>query len=147
MAARRGGNTGGMVLAETSAGDLPGLGNVLGGFSQTIVELGINCDLDLRGAWEIGRGGARPDSPISWSDSGALRVVAEVAGGTVDAGKLISQLARTADRLGAQIHEGTRVDEIVFQDRLGLKVGTKQIRAENVLIATNALSLCLPPAN
>ncbi|HXA56330.1 MAG TPA: FAD-dependent oxidoreductase, partial [Candidatus Acidoferrum sp.] len=135
------GNTGGMVLSETSAGDLPGLGDVLGGFGQTIAELGVKCDFDLRGAWEIGRRGARPDSPISWSDSGALRVVAEVAGGTVDAGKLISQLAGTADRLGAQIHENTRVNEIAFQDRLCLTVGTKQIRAENALIATNALSL------
>jgi len=135
------GNTGGMVLSETSAGDLPGLGDVLGGFGQTIAELGVNCDFDIRGAWEIGRRGARPDSPISWSDSGTLRVVAEVGGGTVDAGKLISQLARTADRLGAQIHEDTQVDEIAFQDRLCLKLGTKQIRAENALIATNALSL------
>jgi glycine/D-amino acid oxidase-like deaminating enzyme len=135
------GNTGGMVLEETSAGDLPGLGDVLGGFGRTITELGVNCDLDLRGAWEIGRRGALPDSPISWSDSGALRVVAEVAGGTVDAGKLISQLAHTADHLGAQIHGDTRVDEIAFQNRLCLTVGTKQICAENALIATNALSL------
>jgi glycine/D-amino acid oxidase-like deaminating enzyme len=135
------GNTGGMVLAESSAGDLPGLGDVLGGFGRTIAELGVDCDLDLRGAWEIGRKGGRRDSPISWSDSGTLRVVAEVAGGTVDPGKLVSQLARAANRLGVHIYEDMRVDEIAFQSRLGLKLGTKEIRAENVLMATNAQSL------
>jgi glycine/D-amino acid oxidase-like deaminating enzyme len=135
------GHTGGMVLAESSAGDLPGLGDVLGGFGRTVAELGVDCDLDLRGAWEIGRKGGRQDSPISWNDSGTLRVVAEVAGGTVDPGKLVSQLARAADRLGVQIHEGMRVDDIAFQNRLDLRLGTKEIRAENVLIATSAQSL------
>ena len=135
------GNTGGMVLAESSAGDLPGLGDVLGGFSQTVGELGVDCDLDLRGAWEIGRKGGRKDSPISWSDSGTLRVVAEVPGGTVDPGKLVSQLARAADRSGVQIYEGVRIDEIAFHNPLCLRLGAKEIRAENALIATNAQSL------
>ena len=135
------GNTGGLALAETSAGDLPGLGDVLGGFSETLGELGVDCDLDLRGAWEIGRRGGKKDSPISWSDSGTLRVVAEVPGGTVDPGKLVSQLARAADRLGVQIHEGVPVEEIAFQKPLRLRLGAKEIRAENGLIATNAMSL------
>jgi glycine/D-amino acid oxidase-like deaminating enzyme len=135
------GNTGGMVLAESSAGDLPGLGDVLGGFGRTITELGVDCDLALPGAWEIGRKGGRKDSPISWSDSGTLRGVAEVAGGTVDPGKLVSQLARAADQSGVLIYEGLRIEEIAFQNRLCLRLGAKEIRAENVLIATNALSL------
>ena len=135
------GNTGGLALAETSAGDLPGLGDVLGGFSQTLRELGVDCELDLRGAWEIGRKGGKQDSPISWSDSGTLRVVAEVPGGTVDPGKLVSRLARAADRLGVQIYEGVRVEEIAFQNPLCLRLGTKKIRAEHALIATNAQSL------
>jgi glycine/D-amino acid oxidase-like deaminating enzyme len=135
------GNTGGLALAESSAGDLPGLGDVLGGFSQTLHELKVDCALDLGGAWEIGRKGGKQDSPISWSDSGTLRVVAEVPGGTVDPGKLVSQLARAADRLGVQIYEGVRVDEIAFQNPLCLRLGTKKIRADRALIATNAQSL------
>ena len=135
------GSTGGMVLAESSAGDLPGLGDVLGGFGQTVSELGVGCDLDLRGAWEIGREGGSKDSPISWSDSGVLRVVAEVPGGTVDPGKLVSELGRAANRLGVHVYEDTRIDEIAFENRLCLKLGPKEIRAENVLIATNAQSL------
>ena len=135
------GYSGGMVLAETSAGDLPGLGDVLDGFSRTLRELNVDCGLDLRGAWEIGRSHALNDSPIAWSDSGTLRVVAEVPGGTADPGKLVSGLARAADHSGAQIHEDTRIDEIAFQNRPCLSVGTKKILAENALIATNAMSL------
>ena len=135
------GNTGGMVLAESSAGDLPGLGDVLGGFSRTIADLGVNCDLKLPGAWEIGRRGGLKNSPISWSDSGTLRVVAEVEGGTVDPGRLVTQLARAADKLGVHIYEDMRIDDIVFQNPLCLRLGAKKIYAENVLIATNAQSL------
>jgi glycine/D-amino acid oxidase-like deaminating enzyme len=135
------GYTGGMALAESSAGDLPGLGNVLGGFRQTLSDLGVDCDLHLPGAWEIGRAGGRQDSPISWSDSGRLRVVNEVEGGTVDPGKLASGLARAADRLGVFIYEDARVDSLSFQDPLRLQAGSKEIHAERVLIATNAQSL------
>lgn len=135
------GYSGGMALAESSAGDLPGLGDVLGGFRRTLSDLGVDCDLCLPGAWEIGREGGRQDSPISWSDSGRLRVVNEVEGGTVDPGKLASGLARAADRLGVFIYEHARVESLSFQDPLRLQLGSKEIHAERVLIATNAQSL------
>jgi len=135
------GNTGGMALGESSAGDLPGLGDVLGGFRETLDELGIQCDLHLPGAWEIGRKGGWKDSPISWSDSGRLRVVSEVVGGTVDPGKLVTGLARAADHLGAAIHEGARIDDLQWQNPLLLKLGSKEIRAGSALIATNAQAL------
>src|SRR5579863_9645700 len=49
------GRTGGMVLAETAAGDQPGLGDVLAGFRSILEKLKVRCDLDLNGAWEIAR--------------------------------------------------------------------------------------------
>ena len=49
------GRTGGMALAESAAGDLPGLGNVLGGLERILAELDVDCDLSLPGAFEIGR--------------------------------------------------------------------------------------------
>src|SRR5260370_3517120 len=61
------GSTRGFAFAESSAGGLPGLGDVLGGFGQTLRELAIDCDLDLRGAWGLGREGKGEASPISWS--------------------------------------------------------------------------------
>src|ERR1700730_10763944 len=51
------GHPGGMALAETAAGDLPGLGDVLAGFSHILRELQVECDLILSGALEIGRQG------------------------------------------------------------------------------------------
>src|SRR5215471_13640498 len=58
------GHTGGMVLAQTAAGDLPGLGDVILGLQSILKGLKVECDLDLPGAWEIGRDGWRENSPI-----------------------------------------------------------------------------------
>ena len=135
------GRSGGVALAETAAGDLPGLGDVLRGSSGALRELAVDCDLALPGAWELGRNDALPDSPISWVDSGTLRAVQEVAGGTVDPGKLVSGLARAADRMGALICENARVENVAFEEPLRLDVSGKQLRARGVLLATNAQSL------
>jgi glycine/D-amino acid oxidase-like deaminating enzyme len=145
------GRTGGMVLAETAAGNQPGLGDVLAGFQSILEKLKVRCDLKLNGAWEIARqpgsGKARQiHSPIEWNDSGTLRVVNEVPGGTLDPGKLVSGLARAAQRHGAQIYENHRVQHIHWSATLELHIssgrGTAQkITAAKILFATNALSL------
>jgi glycine/D-amino acid oxidase-like deaminating enzyme len=135
------GHTGGMTLAETAAGDLPGLGDVLAGFSEIAKELAFDCDLALPGVWELGRSAGLVDSPISWTDSGELRAVRRVPGGTIDPGKLVSGLARSADTLGAQIFENATVEKVEFQEPLRLSVGGRVVRAQNVLLATNAMSL------
>jgi glycine/D-amino acid oxidase-like deaminating enzyme len=143
------GRTGGLALAESAAGDLPGLGDVLAGLVDILKILEVDCDLQLPGAWEIARGDAAKQalgaslrrSPIRWSDSGELRVVNEVPGGTVDPGKLVSGLARAAHRLGAQIIEHHLVEAIGWHPRPVLKVRGQKIGANKVLIAANALSL------
>ena len=144
------GRTGGMALAETAAGKQPGLGDVLTGLRHTLETLKINCDLDLRGAWEIARKSeghpARSRSPIEWQDSGTLRVVNEVPGGTLDPGKLVSGLAHAADREGAQILENHRVLSINWQSIPEIEVAISgrqraKVAAAKVILATNALSL------
>lgn len=135
------GHTGGMTLAESAAGDLPGLGDVLKGFAEIQRELQVDCDFNLPGAWELGRSDVKKDSPISWNDSGALGVVSEVPGGTADPGKLLSGLARAAQRLGASVFENARVQKISYENPLELEVAGQHIRAGHVLIATNAESL------
>jgi glycine/D-amino acid oxidase-like deaminating enzyme len=145
------GRTGGIVLAETAAGDLPGLGDVLKGFREILQELAVDCELELGGAWEIahGSGSAKSpaaSSPIDWNDSGSLRVVNEVSGGTLDPGKLVSGLARSAAHLGAVILENSPVKKILWGAPLGIEFGRKgarpgKISAEKILFATNALSL------
>src|SRR5258707_2002968 len=88
------GHTGGMALSETAAGDLPGLGDVLAGFSSILRELRVQCDLALPGTWEIGRQGVMPNSSIAWNDSGTLGVTREVPGGTIDPGRMRSEERR-----------------------------------------------------
>jgi len=135
------GHTGGMALAETAAGDLPGLGDVLGGFTSILKELAVDCDLALPGVYEIGRSGGLPDSPIHWSDSGELHAVNHVPGGTIDPGKMVSGLARAAQGTGAKIFENTPVVEIEFAaEFVRLRFPGGQLRARQVLLATNGMS-------
>jgi glycine/D-amino acid oxidase-like deaminating enzyme len=145
------GRTGGMVLAETAAGNQPGLGDVLAGFEAILEKLKVRCDLNINGAWEIARHAPSPkarhvQSPISWNDSGTVRVVNAVPGGTLDPGKLVTGLARAAQRHGAQIHENHRVQHIHWSTTPGLHISTshggmQEITASRILFATNALSL------
>jgi glycine/D-amino acid oxidase-like deaminating enzyme len=143
------GRTGGMVLAETAAGDKPGLGDVLGGFQEILATLDVDCELSLPGAWEIGRRGGIERSPIEWNDSGTVRVTKEIPGGTLDPGKLVSGLGRAAEQLGAQIFERRRVKRIEWAKRAGERAeivferGRRRgrMRAGKILLATNALSL------
>jgi len=154
------GRTGGMALAQTAAGDLPGLGDVLKGYRRILHELGVKADLDLPGVWEIARGersmegkALRPlkNSPMEWSDSGRVRAVGKVAGGTVDPGKVVSGLAWAALRRGAQIVEQAEVFKMEFADPVRLHVRRKArgrtaetiLTAGAVLLATNAGSLQL----
>jgi gamma-glutamylputrescine oxidase len=142
------GRTGGMALDETAAGNQPGLGDVLAGLRHTVQAFDLDCDLDLRGAWEIGRTDYRRSarSPIEWEDSGTLRVVNDVEGGTLDPGKLVSSLAQAADRAGARIVERHRVLGIKWRANPEVEVAsrsgqTKVITAGKIIFATNALSL------
>src|SRR6266704_2420196 len=96
------GRTGGMALAETAAGKLPSLGDVLAGYKKILRAVGIDSRLTLPGVWELGRSAPATNgsdrvgkhSPISWNDSGELKVVRLVPGGTVDPGKVLAGLAR-----------------------------------------------------
>jgi glycine/D-amino acid oxidase-like deaminating enzyme len=135
------GHTGGMVLAETAAGDIPGLGDVLGGCKAILDELNVHCDLHLPGVYEIGRSGGLQDSPISWSDSGTLRAVKQVPGGMLNPGKMVSGLARAAEQGGAQIFENVCIEGIKFEEPLCLCFQDGELRARKVLLATNAMSL------
>jgi glycine/D-amino acid oxidase-like deaminating enzyme len=149
------GRTGGMVLAESAAGDLPGLGDVLAGLTRILGDLGRACGLSLAdacelalpGAWEIARSGGLANSAIEWTDSGALRVVNEVPGGTLNPGKLVAGLARAAEKLGMVIVENARVERVVWGADPELQFAHGTIHAKKILFATNGLSLELSGLN
>ena len=143
VGARSSGLTGGLVLAETAVGDLPGLGDVLAGYAHVLSNLEVNGEVSSQGAWELDRTSRNVDSTILWSDSGQLRVAREVPGGTADPGKLVSGLARAAERHGALLFEHASVDRIDFGELLTLHVRGRQIQASRALISTNSESLDL----
>jgi glycine/D-amino acid oxidase-like deaminating enzyme len=152
------GRTGGMALAETAAGNLPGLGDVLRGYRTILHKLKIEADLKLPGVWELARGTRTMDgkrvralrgSPVCWNDSGKLRAVRKVPGGSVDPGKVVAGLARAAERAGVQIAERAEVTGVEFGEPLKLRIIRRRGRArkrrtvfaKRLLLATNAGSV------
>jgi len=135
------GHTGGLALAESAAGDLPGLGDVLHGFTETLHALGVECEQALPGVWELGREGGLADSPIRWNDSGELRAVGLVPGGTIHPGKMVAGLAQAAHSLGAQLFDHVPVERIEPGLPPRVHVAGKVLQAGAVLLATNAMSL------
>lgn len=143
------GRTGGLALAQTAAGPLPELGDVLAGYKKILRTLHVDARLELPGAWELGRSNPAKGSPISWNDSGNLQVVRTVPGGAVDPGKVVADLARAAEQAGAQIAERAEVRAVEYSNPPRLRVvrkvrgrvRQKEICADQILLATNAFSL------
>jgi len=135
------GHTGGLALAESAAGNLPGLGDVLAGYQKILAELRVNGDVHLPGVYELGRTTPLKNSPIQWSDSGELRAVNEVAGGTIDPGKVVTGLAAAAERSGVLLFEHANVERCDFPHPIRLQTSLGILHARQVLFATNAFSL------
>jgi glycine/D-amino acid oxidase-like deaminating enzyme len=135
------GHTGGLALAESAAGNLPGLGDVLAGYQKIFRELQVDGGLSLPGVYELGRTAPLKGAPIHWSDSGQLRAVNEVAGGTIDPGKVVTGLGAAAERAGVLLFEYAEVKRCEFQSPLLLHTSLGVLRARQVLFATNAYSL------
>jgi len=135
------GHTGGMVLAESAVGDLPGLGDVLAGYREILRKLGVEGDLVLPGVYELGRKNPLKNSPIDWKDSGDLRAVKEVPGGSINPGKVVSGLARAAERAGVMVFEQAAVEAVTFGESTELQSAAGVAKADKALFATNAFSL------
>jgi len=134
------GYTGCVALAETAAGDLPGLGDVLTGYRRVTQELQVDGDLVLPGCYELARAHPLPNSPIFWKDSGDMCATKEVPGGTINPGKTVSGLARAAERAGVLLFAETAVKDASFGEQVDLRTSAGKVRAGNVLFAANAFS-------
>jgi len=135
------GHTGGLALAESAAGDLSGLGDVLAGYKKILREMDVAGDVQLPGVYELGRGNPLKNSPIHWNDSGELCAVSEVPGGTIDPGKVVSGLAAVAERNGVLLFENTPVENCDFGESLLLRTSNGVLQAQRALLATNAFAL------
>ncbi len=135
------GHTGGLALAETAAGNLQGLGDVLSGYQKILTELTVEGDVHLPGVYELGRTRPLVNSPIRWSDSGDLCAVNEVAGGTIDPGRVVTGLAAAAERAGVLLFQNANVERCEFLEPIRLHSSIGVISARQVLLATNAYSL------
>lgn len=137
------GHTGGVALAESAVGDLPGLGDVLAGYQAILRKLAVDADLTLPGVYELGRDKPIKSSPICWKDSGDLCVVKEVPGGSINPGKVVSGLASAAERAGVLLFEYSAVSEVKFSNGITLISAAGTTQATNALFATNAFALNL----
>ncbi len=135
------GHTGGVALAESAAGELPGLGDVLEGYQRILQELDVDGEVSLPGAYELGRAEPLENSPIRWRDSGDLCAVKEVPGGTINPGKMVSELARVAERAGVMLFDECGVEEARFSGHVELETKNGVVKAGKVLFATNAYAL------
>ncbi len=137
------GHTGGVALAESAVGDLPGLGDVLAGYQSILQKLKVESHLSLPGAYELGRSNPMHDSPIRWKDSGDLCAVNEVPGGSINPGKIVSGLAHAAEHAGVLLLEHAAVSDVKFSERITLLSAAGTTQPTSVLFATNAFALHL----
>ncbi|MGH7786670.1 MAG: NAD(P)/FAD-dependent oxidoreductase [Candidatus Binatia bacterium] len=104
------GRTGGLALEGTADGPRPGVEHCLDELAELTTTAGIDCDLDLRGCWEVAHRPERVADGPPWRDGGGwLHVERTVPGGTIDPGALVAGLARAARAAGATIHEEAAV--------------------------------------
>src|SRR6202008_3872639 len=125
------GHSGAIVLEGTAIGLLPDAEHCLESLARIVREAAIECDLRLDGCWEVEH---RADG--TWRDGeGGLAIVDTVPGGTIDAGALLSGLARAVLAKGGTIHEHHRVEHLAGRV---LRTSHGEIEAERVVVAINA---------
>src|SRR5215831_6877091 len=104
------GRTGGIVLEGTAVGPLERVEHCLDALAAVVARERIDCDLRLRGCWELAHRAEPGVRRRLWRDGDAwLCVVDTVLGGTVDPGALVAGLGRAARAAGASLHEDTAV--------------------------------------
>lgn len=124
------GRTGGLILEDSAAGPLPGLGPCIPALQRAIELCRIECDLELRGCWEL----VHDDRAPLWRDGETALSVAElVPGGSLNPGKLIAGLARAARDAGVAICESAPVSS--------LKPGALVARGRTVAVRSVCLAL------
>jgi gamma-glutamylputrescine oxidase len=133
------GRTGGLVLEGTAAGILKQVENCVPGLQRVVEENRIDCDLDLRGCWEIKHRDSPPNRRLPWSDNDLpVSIAKTVTGGVVNPLRLTRGIANAAVREGATIFDRTTVANISIVPQLTIEVANQRIHPGRVVVATNA---------
>jgi len=139
------GRTGGIVLEGSAAGPLDQANACVPGLAKLVERERIECELRLPGCWEIEHhaGGERR---LPWTDQGKpVSVTGHVPGGTVEPSLLTLGIAKAALQAGAMICQRARVTRIGLKDLLTVELADWKIRADWLLVATNAWIKSLLP--
>jgi len=139
------GRTGGIVLEGTATGIRPGAEDCVPSLARMVGELSIDCDLHLRGCWEIEHQPGSGSSALPWIDDGnPIRIARMVAGGSIEPRALLFGLADAAQRSGAVIREHTAVRRIRLEAP-AVEVDDRVIVAAHIVVAVNAWVSALLP--
>jgi gamma-glutamylputrescine oxidase len=140
------GRTGGIVLEGTATGPRAGARDCVPRLRQLVAELGIECELQLPGCWEIEHRAEDAAQGLPWIDDGVpISVVRTVPGGSVEPGALVAGLAEAAAAAGAIIREYRRVTRLTLGSSPTLEVDGTSIHPGHVIVALNAWTTALVP--
>jgi gamma-glutamylputrescine oxidase len=139
------GRTGGIVLEGTAIGIRPGAANCVPSLARLVKELGIDCDLNLPGCWEIEHQTGSSGSVLPWTDAGSpIGIARTVVGGDVEPRALLFGLADAAQRSGAVIKQYTAVRRI-RSNVLAVEIDQGVVAASRIVMAVNAWAPALLP--
>jgi gamma-glutamylputrescine oxidase len=139
------GRTGGIVLEGTAIGIRPGAEDCVPSLARLVEELGIECDLQLPGCWEIEHQSGSKNSALPWTDDGQpIRIARTVTGGSVEPRALLFGLTLAAQRAGVVLREHSVVRRIQL-DGPAVEVGSETIAAANIVVGVNAWTSTLLP--
>lgn len=140
------GRTGGLVLEGTATGPRDGARDCVPRLRALVARLGIDCDLQLPGCWEIEHRSKTGRRVLPWTDDGkSITVARAVPGGVVEPGALTAGLAEAAVAAGAVIYERNQVERLSLTTTLKLKVKDQEIVAGHIIVALNAWTLATLP--
>lgn len=136
------GRTGGVVLPGTAVSLLPGTEKAHLFLENFLKEENVECELRLHGCWVVSRNKKKEAlTPLEWQDSGGLRPVKLVEGGDVHPGRLLSGLAKNAEKKGILIFENTPATGLQISRTAAVQTPGGSIQAKNLVLATNAFQL------
>jgi gamma-glutamylputrescine oxidase len=163
------GRSGGIVLEDSAAGPLDGLGDCIALLESTIRDLGIECGLSpaVEEGWELAHRSSGSGAPLppAWSDEGGrLEAVETVPARTLDPAALVAGMARAFVDAGGvlvekmpvrtlEARDGPTIDVVLPAGRvgashvvLGLNGYTRSVLGEGTPVrAALTLALCTVP--